>query len=70
MLIVNEVEGVCEACQFGKQKVLSFPSSSAWRADEKLELIHTDVCGPMSEGALNGNRYFLIFIDIFQGRVG
>ena len=45
---------------------MSFPSSSAWRADEKLQLIHTDVCGPMSEGSLNGSKYFLFFIDDFS----
>ena len=66
MLIVNEAEGICETCQFGKQKRLSFPSNSAWRADEKLQLIHTDVCGPISEGLQNGSRYFLIFIDDFS----
>ena len=33
------------------------------RATDLLEIIHTDVCGPMSVEARGGYRYFLIFID-------
>ena len=28
-----------------------------------MEIIHTDVCGPMSVGARGGYRYFLTFTD-------
>ncbi|KAG6499840.1 hypothetical protein ZIOFF_039635 [Zingiber officinale] len=38
----------CRTCVLGKHMRLPFESSS-WRASEKLQLIHTDVCGPMSE---------------------
>ena len=30
---------------------------------EILELIHTDVCGPMQTISIGGLRYFLIFVD-------
>ena len=33
------------------------------RASDLLEIIHTDVCGPMSVEACGGYRYFLTFID-------
>ncbi|KAL6323788.1 hypothetical protein AAG906_002256 [Vitis piasezkii] len=49
--------------QFGKQSRLSFPVNNAWRASERLQLIHTDVCGLMKTPSLNGNRYFILFID-------
>lgn len=55
----------CRTCVLGKQTRLPFVSSS-WRASEKLQLIHTDVCGPMSEVSLNGCKYFIIFIDDFS----
>ncbi|EPS74685.1 hypothetical protein M569_00060 [Genlisea aurea] len=29
-----------------------------WRAGEKQQLIHSDVCGPMSESTLNGSLYY------------
>lgn len=38
---------VCETCQQGKQTKLSFQSNQVWRANQKLQLIHTNVCGPM-----------------------
>ena len=33
------------------------------RATDLLEIIYTDVCGPMSIDAHGGYRYFLTFID-------
>ena len=33
------------------------------RAMETLELIHSDVCGPMSVTARGGFSYFITFID-------
>ncbi|MCH79662.1 hypothetical protein A2U01_0000415 [Trifolium medium] len=35
---------VCKGCQLGKQHRFPFPTSATWRASEKLELVHTDVC--------------------------
>ena len=46
---------VCEVCQMGKQSRLPFPQNKAWRATEELQLIHTDVCGPMKTQSLNGS---------------
>ena len=36
------------------------------RAKELLELIHTDVCGPMSHPARGGFSYFITFTDDFS----
>jgi hypothetical protein len=33
------------------------------RASDLLELIHTDVCGPMSTMARGGFQYFISFTD-------
>ncbi|GAU44031.1 hypothetical protein TSUD_349630 [Trifolium subterraneum] len=52
----------CEACQFGKQTRKPFPTSS-WRANQKLQLIHTDVAGPQRTPSLNGSLYYIVFID-------
>ncbi|KAG6484843.1 hypothetical protein ZIOFF_053368 [Zingiber officinale] len=54
---------ICEGCAFGKQHRLPFPKGVSWRAKEKLELIHTDVCGPMDTLSHAQNRYFILFID-------
>ena len=31
-----------------------------------LELVHSDICGPMSTASLNNNVYFILFIDDFS----
>lgn len=52
----------CNHCLFGKQHRVSFTFSST-RKSELLSLVHSDICGPMEEKSLGGNRYFLTFID-------
>lgn len=48
----------CEGCVYGKQSRNSFPVNKAWRASNYLELVHADVCGPMSVESLGESRYF------------
>ena len=36
------------------------------RAQELLELVHKDVCGPMSTQAKGGYEYFITFIDDYS----
>ncbi|KAL0285423.1 UNVERIFIED_CONTAM: Retrovirus-related Pol polyprotein from transposon TNT 1-94 [Sesamum calycinum] len=55
---IQAVEGACEACLQGKQHKKPFPSGTSWRAKAVLELIHTDVCGPMRTPSHEQNRYF------------
>ncbi|CAL2249531.1 unnamed protein product [Prunus armeniaca] len=57
------VETKGKGCQVGKQHRQAFPSGKAWRAKALLELVHTDVCGPMRTPSLDNNRYFILFID-------
>ncbi|KAL4387188.1 hypothetical protein GQ457_09G029600 [Hibiscus cannabinus] len=56
MPVVCENTTVCEVCQKGKQTKLSFPVNQARRASEKLQLVHTDLCGPMRISSLNGTN--------------
>ena len=56
----------CEACIEGKQTRPPFPSDGARRAAKVLELVHSDVCGPMRTTSMGGARYFLTFIDDFS----
>ena len=62
---IQVTSDVCGSCQFGKMHRQTFPASATWRAKEKLELVHTDVCGPMSTESLSQNKYFVLFIDDF-----
>jgi len=59
----NVEEGKCESCILSKHSRDPFPKESETRAKHKLELIHSDVCGPMQNSSINGSRYILTFID-------
>ena len=52
--------GTCEPCLLGKMTKTPFFRTME-RATELLEIIHTDVCDPMSINARGGYRYFLTF---------
>ena len=58
----NEVKAPCDACLKGKQSRNSFPEEKGTRATELLEIIHSDVFGPMKSRSLGGNAYFVTFI--------
>ena len=52
----------CEPCLLGKMTKTPF-SGTMERATDLLEIIHTDVCGPMSVDARGKYRYFLTFTN-------
>ena len=52
----------CEPCLMGKMTKTPF-SKTMERATDLLEIIHTDVCGPMNVEARGGYHYFLTFTD-------
>uniref|UniRef100_A0A2N9IQ42 Integrase catalytic domain-containing protein n=1 Tax=Fagus sylvatica TaxID=28930 RepID=A0A2N9IQ42_FAGSY len=52
---------ICEPCLAGK--ACRKPFGKAVRATQPLELIHSDIYGPMNVKARHGASYFLTFID-------
>ena len=60
--------GACEPCLMGKMTTTSL-SGTMERATELLEIIHTDVCDPMSIEARGGYRYFLTFTNDLRNMV-
>ena len=61
----SEHHELCKGCTLGKYTKTAFLSSES-RAAQILDLIHSDVCGPMSLASLNGSLYFFVFIDDFS----
>jgi Integrase core domain len=53
----------CEACIYGKSHRLPFEKSKENRANGLLDLVHSDVCGPMQVASMGGSRYFVGFTD-------
>ncbi|GKC36157.1 retrotransposon protein, putative, unclassified, partial [Tanacetum coccineum] len=56
----------CEGCLVGKQTRHSFPAHTNYRATKRLELIHGDLCGPISPPTPSGNRYFMLLVDDYS----
>ena len=56
---------ICESCLLGKLTKTPF-AKSCERAFGLLELVHSDVCGPMSTTARGGYEYFVTFTDDFS----
>lgn len=59
---LKEDHGVCKGCAFGKNVKRPF-GSSASRSKDIMDLIHSDVCGPMSTKSLGSHLYYVTFID-------
>lgn len=57
---------VCEHCLEGKMARLPFPQQSVKKTTRPLQLVHTDLCGPMRNVTPGGNRYFLSIIDDYS----
>ena len=63
---VEEHKEVCEGCAKGKHARERFPKGSAWRAHHPLQLVHSDICGPMQTKSLGKSSYFITFIDDYS----
>ena len=57
---------VCEECVVSKQHRNQFPHGKSWRAKAALELVHSDIYGPITPCSNGGKRYMLTFIDDFS----
>nr|KYP47171.1 Retrovirus-related Pol polyprotein from transposon TNT 1-94 [Cajanus cajan] len=53
----------CSHCMAGKQIRVSFKKHPPSRKLELLELVHSDVCGPLKVKSFSGALYFVTFID-------
>jgi hypothetical protein len=66
--LVSCRDGVCISCVLDKHHQDSFDKSASWNALGRLQLVHSDLCGPLSSPSFSGCKYFLTFIDDFSRR--
>ena len=57
---------VCKGCLMAKQIMTLFPSQSNYVSSKVLDLVHGDICGPISPPTPSGKRYFLLLVDDFS----
>jgi hypothetical protein len=52
--------GLCKNCQIGKTGKTSFKRKN-YHSEEVLELVHTDLCGPIGIESYSGDKFFTLF---------
>jgi hypothetical protein len=60
---LEQADQVCGSCLTGKHRRVPFPHQAEYRAERALELVHVDLCGPISPATPSGSRYFFRLID-------
>jgi hypothetical protein len=58
-------ECVCKGCAQGNITKNHFPKSDN-KVDGILDIVHSDVCGPMPSNSLRGYVYYVTFIDDYS----
>nr|GEV49336.1 retrovirus-related Pol polyprotein from transposon TNT 1-94 [Tanacetum cinerariifolium] len=63
---IEKPDALCKGCLAGKQTRNPYPTQTLYKAKERLELIHADICGPISPQTPADNRYFFLLVDDFS----
>ncbi|GJV38596.1 retrovirus-related pol polyprotein from transposon TNT 1-94 [Tanacetum coccineum] len=61
-----EKDHLCSACAMGKSKKKPHKPKSEDTSQEKLYLLHMDLCGPMRVVSVNGKKYILVIVDDYS----
>jgi hypothetical protein len=64
--IIDSLDKFYEGCVIGKHPMSSFPKVAEYQANKPLELVHTNIYGPIKPSSIGENRYFITFIDDFS----
>nr|GEU39177.1 retrovirus-related Pol polyprotein from transposon TNT 1-94 [Tanacetum cinerariifolium] len=57
---------LCSACAMGKRKKQSHKPKSEDTNQEKLYLLHMDLCGPIRVVSVNGKKYILVIVNDYS----
>nr|GEX57208.1 hypothetical protein [Tanacetum cinerariifolium] len=57
---------LCSACTMGKSMKKSHKPKSEDTNQEKLYLLHMDLCGPMRTESVNGKKYILVIVNDYS----
>ena len=65
---IGVLSEVCAECLAGRQHRAPFPAKSENRAKHQLELVHSDLVGPLPKPSLHGSRYICVFTNDYSGK--
>ena len=57
---------LCDSCLARKQRRLPFSKAAKYRVKDALELVHGDLCGPITPATNGGWQYFLLLMDDYS----
>ena len=57
--------GLCKNCQIGKMGKTSFKSKT-YQSQKFLEVVHTNLCGPIGIEGYSGDNFFILFVDDYS----
>ena len=63
---IEQLASSCESYILGKNHREKFICGVSYREKALLEMVHTDLCGPMQTPSLTGNVYFMSFSDDYS----
>ncbi|GKA85888.1 retrovirus-related pol polyprotein from transposon TNT 1-94, partial [Tanacetum coccineum] len=61
-----EKDHLCSTCALGKSTKKTHKPKSEDTNQEKLYLLHMDLCGPMRVASINGKKYILVIVDDYS----
>nr|GEX95753.1 hypothetical protein [Tanacetum cinerariifolium] len=61
-----EKDHLCSACAMGKSKKKTHKPKSGDTNQEKVYMLHMDLCGPMRVASVNGKKYILFIVDDYS----
>ncbi|GJX42167.1 retrovirus-related pol polyprotein from transposon TNT 1-94 [Tanacetum coccineum] len=61
-----EKDHLCSACAMGKSKKKPHKPKSEDTNQEKLYLLHMDLCGPMRIASVNRKKYIIVIVDDYS----
>jgi len=61
--LIEKLDSLCEGCILSTQHRETFLTGKSVREEAPLEIVHSDLCGPMQTPSIDGNLYLLTFID-------
>lgn len=63
---ITQPKNVFDGCLLSKQTRKQFPKQTNYKSTKVLELVHGDLCGPISPVTASGNRYLFLLVDDFS----
>ena len=57
LLMVSYKDSVCSGCLLRKHHRDIFDKRASWHASVPLELVHSDLCGPLPSASFSGFKY-------------